>query len=335
MKTILPRKLEPRGEVKIIFPSSALNAKEENQFKKYADYFYRKFPRRVKILRKSYRDPVISHLAAPLAERKAFFLEAVARGNFIIPAVGGTGMVDIIDSLSKKEINFIAKKSPIFCGFSDFSSFSNFIFFKTGLLNFCYVNAWYLFKTDLYNLFFDLIKGKAVKLEYSGKSFRWLENRPEKIIKGSAVGGTFTTLVHLLDRPETLAPKWDNLILFLEDIGVDLEDLHLAINSFKRRGVFQKIKCLVLGELSYSPVPGHLKEFPKKFVQKEKYINRAFVHLIKDELLKRDREGQPLPILKINNFGHDIIKNNLILPIGASVTISPSKKIIFHGPFVR
>lgn len=335
MKTILPKKLEPRGEVKIIFPSSALNAKEENQFKEYADYFYRKFPRRVKILRKSRRDPVISHLAAPLVERKAFFLEAVSRGSFIIPAIGGTGMVDVIDSLSEKEINFIARKKPIFCGFSDFSSFSNFIFFKTGLLNFCYVNAWNLFKTDLHGWFFGLIQGRAVKLEYSGKSFHWLENRPAKAIKGQAIGGTFTTLVHLLDRPETLAPKWDNFILFLEDIGVDLEDLHLAINSFKRRGVFQKIKCLVLGELSYSPVPGHLKEFPQKFAQKEKYINRAFVHLIKDELLKRDQRGRPLPILKINNFGHDIFKNNLILPIGAETVISPSKKIVFRGPFVK
>ncbi|MFH1193366.1 MAG: LD-carboxypeptidase [bacterium] len=335
MKTILPKKLEPRGNVRIIFPSSALVSKEEIQFKKYSDYFYNKFPRRLKILRKSRRDPVVSHLAAPLEERKKLFLKAVSRGNFIIPAIGGTGMVDIIDDLSEKEVNFIAKKRPIFCGFSDFTSFSNFIFFKTGLLNFCYVNAWNLFKTDMHNLFFDLIKGKKDKLEYHKKLFHWLENRPTRVIKGRAIGGTFTTLVHLLDRPETLVKKWDNKILFLEDTKADLEDLHLAINSFKRRKIFQKIKCLVLGELSYSPVPGHLKEFPKKFAQKEKYINKTFVHLIKDELLKRDKQGKPLPILKINNFGHGIVRNNLILPIGAKTTISPSKRIVFYGPFVK
>lgn len=335
MRTILPKKLEPRGRVRIIFPSSALNTKEDNQFKKYSDYFYKKFPRRLKILRKSHRDPVVSHLAAPLAERKKLFLKAVARGNFVIPAIGGTGMVDIIDALSEREVNFIAKKRPIFCGFSDFSSFSNYIFFKTGLLNFCYVNAWNFFRTDLCGPFLDLIQGKTDKLEYKSKLFHWLENRPAKAIKGRAIGGTFTTLVHLLDRPETLVKDWNNLIVFLEDTQVDMEDLHLAINSFKRRKIFQKIKCLVLGELSYSPVPGHLKSFPVKFAQKEKYINRAFVHLIKDELEKRDKQGRPLPILKINNFGHAIFKNNLILPIGAKTTISPSKKIIFHGPFVK
>lgn len=335
MKTLLPKKFEPRGRVRIIFPSSALNTKEDIQFKKYSDYFYKKFPGKLKILRKSHRDPIVSHLAAPLAERKKLFLKAVGRGNFIIPAIGGTGMVDIIDSLSEREINFIAKKRPVFCGFSDFTSFSNYIFFKTGLLNFCYVNAWNFFKTDIYNLFLNLIGGKVTKLGYKSKLFHWLENRPAKAIQGRAIGGTFTTLVHLLDRPETLVKKWDNLILFIEDIEADMEDLHLAINSFKRKKVFQKIKCLVLGELSYTPVPGHLKNFPQKFAQKEKYINKAFVHLIKDELDKRDKQGRPLPILKINNFGHEIFKNNLILPIGAKTTISPSKKITFHGPFVK
>lgn len=335
MQIILPKKLEPRGRVRIIFPSSALNNREENRFKKYVDYFYRKFPKRVKVLRKSRRDPVIGHLAAPLPERKKLFLKAVSRGDLVIPAIGGTGIVDIIDDLAEKEINFIAKKRPVFCGFSDFSSFSNYIFFKKGLLNFCYVNAWNLFRTDISDLFFDLIQGKVDKLEYDSKLFHWLENRPDEIIAGQAVGGTFTTLVHLLDRPETLVKRWDNLIVFLEDTKTDLEDLHLAINSFKRRNIFQKIKCLVLGELSYLPVSGHLSEFPKKFAQKEKYINKAFIHLIKDELAKRDKDGRPLPVLKINNFGHDIFRNNLILPIGAKTTISPSKKIIFHGPFVK
>lgn len=335
MKTILPKKLEHRGKIRIIFPSSALNTKEDSQFKKYSDYFYKRFPRRVKTFRKSRRDPVVSHLAAPLAERKKLFLKAIRRGNFIIPAIGGTGMVDIIDTLTEKEVNFIAKKRPVFCGFSDFTSFSNYIFFKTGLLSFCFVNAWNFFRTNMYNTFIDVITGKKDKLEYKSKLFHWLENRPEKTITGTVIGGTFTTIVHLLDRPETLVKNWSNLLIVIEDTGADLEDLHLAINSFKRRKIFQKIKCLVIGELSYSPVPGHLKNFPKKFAQKEKYINRAFIHLIQDELDKRDKQGRPLPILKINNFGHGVLRNNLIIPIGAKTTISPSKKITFHGPFVK
>ncbi|MFH1759062.1 MAG: LD-carboxypeptidase [Patescibacteria group bacterium] len=327
--------MDPKSKIRIIFPSSAINTKEESQFRKYVDRFYGKFPKQVKVLRKSRRDPVVRHLAAPLKERKDFFLKAITSGDFIIPAIGGTGMVDIIDDLSESEINFIAKKRPVFCGFSDFSGFSNFIFFKKRLLSFCYVNAWNFFKTDRHKHFLNLLQGKSNKLEYHSKLFHWLENRPQKTIKGKAIGGTFTTLVHLLDRPEILVKKWDDYVLFLEDIGVDLEDLHLAINSFKRRKIFQQIKCLVLGELSYSPTPGYLKEFPRKFSQKEKYINRTFIHLIEDELLKRDRWHKPLPILKINNFGHDIFKNNLILPIGAKVSISPGKKIVFYGPFFK
>jgi muramoyltetrapeptide carboxypeptidase LdcA involved in peptidoglycan recycling len=249
--------------------------------------------------------------------------------------VGGTGMGDIIDNFTEKELNFIARKKPVFCGFSDFTGFNNFIYFKRGLVSFCYVNAWNFFKTNMHETYLNLIKGKSEKIEYSNKLFHWLENRPEEKIKGTAVGGTLLTLVNLLDRPETLIENWKNHILFLEDTKADLEDLHLAINSLKRRNVFQEIECLVLGELSYYPVPGHLKEFPKKFAQQEKYINKVFIHLIKDELEKRDKAGRPLPILKINNFGHDIRKNNLILPVGGKVTISPSKKITTLGPFVK
>jgi muramoyltetrapeptide carboxypeptidase LdcA involved in peptidoglycan recycling len=332
---ILPREFEPRGKIRIIFPSSALIGREDHQFKKYVDYFYSKFPHRVKVLRKSRRDPVVSHLAAPLAERKKLFLQAVSEGDLIMPAVGGTGMGDIIDSFTEKELDFIAKKKPIFCGFSDFSGFNNFIYFKRGLVSFCYVNAWNLFKTNIRDKFFDLMEGKLGKIEYVNKLFHWLENRPEEKIEGIAIGGTLLTLVNLLDRPETLIENWKNHILFIEDTKADLEDLHLAINSLKRRNVFQEIECLVLGELGYYPVPGHLRDFPKKFAQQEKYINKVFLHLIEDELEKRDKAKRPLPILKINNFGHDVQKNNLILPVGGRITISPSKKITIHGPFVK
>jgi len=334
-KLILPKKFEKNSKIRIIFPSSALNAYEESRFKKYVDYFYQKFPKRVKILRKSRNHPVIKYLAAPLEERKKFFLEAVKTSQFIIPGLGGTGLSDLIDSFTERELNLIIRKRPILCGFSDFSGLCNFLYFKKRFLSFCYVNAWNFFRTDKYNSFFYIIKGQNSILEYTSKYFHWLENKPNKVIYGKAIGGTFSTIVHVLDRPEKLVKNWNQYILFLEDVEADLEDLHLLINSFKRKGVFKQIKALVLGELSYTPIPGHLRDFPKKFAQKEKFINKVFIHLIKDELEKRDKMKQPLPILKINNFGHEILKNNLILPIGAKTIITPNKKIVFEGPFVK
>jgi len=53
-----------------------------------------------------------------------------------------------------------------------------------------------------------------------------------------------------------------------------------------------------------------------------------------DVIRWRRKQGRPLPILAVSNFGHNIDRNVMAVPIGGYVSISKSRKIIFrmHKP---
>jgi len=44
---------------------------------------------------------------------------------------------------------------------------------------------------------------------------------------------------------------------------------------------------------------------------------------------ERRKRGFPLPILAVSNFGHNIQRNLMAVPIGGKVTISKGRKITF------
>jgi len=49
-----------------------------------------------------------------------------------------------------------------------------------------------------------------------------------------------------------------------------------------------------------------------------------------DVLRERRKQGFPLPILAVSNFGHNITRDLMAVPIGGRVTISKAKKITFR-----
>ena len=62
-------------------------------------------------------------------------------------------------------------------------------------------------------------------------------------------------------------------------------------------------------------------------------VERAlrFVRLFLREVIRERRKaGQPLPILAVNNFGHEIRRNLMAVPIGGHVTISRDKQVAFR-----
>ena len=44
----------------------------------------------------------------------------------------------------------------------------------------------------------------------------------------------------------------------------------------------------------------------------------------------RRKQGYSLPILAVSNFGHNITRDLMAVPIGGRVTISKTKKITFR-----
>jgi len=128
-------------------------------------------------------------------------------------------------------------------------------------------------------------------------------------------------------RSSTAAPppkfSWKCHILFFEDIQVDVKDLHRLLSALRRHNVFAEIKGIVIG--SVSP-PGKNSSSKKPRRDADRFILSYLADVIKE----RRRRGRPLPILTLSNFGPDIRRNLMAVPIGGHVTISRSKRISFR-----
>ena len=56
-----------------------------------------------------------------------------------------------------------------------------------------------------------------------------------------------------------------------------------------------------------------------------------FIRAYLDDVIRsRRKQGYPLPILVASNFGHNITRDLMAVPIGGRVTISRTKKIAFR-----
>ena len=205
-------------------------------------------------------------------------------------------------------------------------------------MTFHFSNACGLFTHDNFKLFFDIISGQQTNFSFQEKNYRWIggAGAPEKPIEGVCIGGNFSTFRDLLDIGEISPRSWDDYILFIEELDMDLEDLHRIVISLDARGIFRKIKALVIGKMNEKKLGGEYRRFNTIFNREpeEKFAN-VFEYLISDVLQKRMEEKNPLYILKVENFGHGVDKNTMILPVGGKTVIHPDKKIEFVGPFVE
>ena len=158
------------------------------------------------------------------------------------------------------------------------------------------------------------------EIAYQGR--RWLTPPPPRRFSGIPIGGNLSTFVNFLNRQTPPKFSWRRHILFIEDIQVDVEDLHRLLAALRRHGVLDKIRGIVIGSLSaYSRNHNYAKN--------QKDALKFVVNYLRDVIRKRRRQGRPLPILAVSNFGHNITRDLIAVPIGGRATISKSKRISF------
>jgi len=262
-------------------------------------------------------DAEIDHVTAPVEARAEVFKQAIRELDLIISVAGGTGAEDLLNKIDRKDLRVIRDRRPLFVGFSDFTFLLNEIYYA------CRVPAIYfpslkVGKGDFRNLL-ALITGEEI--QYQGAA--WLTPPPPRRLSGVPIGGNLSTFVNFLNRVTPPRFSWKRHILFFEDVQVDVEDLHRLLAALRRHNVFAGIKGLVIGSVS----PPGKSLFPKK--QQREAVH--FIHTyLADVIRDRRRQGVPLPILTVNNFGHAVRRNLMAVPIGGHVTISRSKKIVFR-----
>jgi len=263
------------------------------------------------------RDELISHVTASAEERSKEFKAAIREFDMIASVAGGTGAEDLVLSIDKSDIEVIKSRKPLFIGFSDFTFLLNEIYFK------CHIPS-ILFPS------LRLTRGKSQKLlslvsgdDVPSRGSFWLSPPPARRISGIPIGGNFTTFVNCLNRENPPKVNWRKHILFIEDVQIDVEDLHRLLAALRRHKVIKRIRGLVIGSLCEQKAGPQGRIFQKKAL--------SFTQAYLAEILRgRQKKGSPLPILVSSNFGHNITRNLPAIPIGGYVSIAKSKKMIFR-----
>jgi muramoyltetrapeptide carboxypeptidase LdcA involved in peptidoglycan recycling len=264
-------------------------------------------------------DEAIDHVTAPAEERLAFFREVIRDSDLILSVAGGTGAEDLALKIDRKDYAVIRKRRPLFIGFSDFTFLLSEIYYRTRV-------------PLIYFPSLKMGRGNSRKIlallggeEISYQGSRWLTPPPTRSFSGVPIGGNLTTFMNFLNRQEPPRFSWARHILFIEDVNIDVEDLHRLMAALRRHQVLDKIKGLVVGSLyAYGPHPGYRKN--------QKDALRFIQTYLADVIRSRRRRGDPLPILAVSNFGHNIVRNLMAVPIGGRARIFRSKKIVFRLP---
>ena len=332
---ILPKKIIQESKINFVHTSSPIAKGDMIFFNKFVKTLKADYPN-IKIydVERTGLDP--RYLAASENERLRKFRRATKKVNWLAPIYGGSGCADIIRYLDDDDLASIRRNRPVVNGFSDTTFLINYLYFKLKLITFHYSNACGLGLHKNSKQFFEIITGKKKKYSYYNKNYHWLnpnEGMEEKI-EGIAIGGNLSVFRELLDICDIRPRSWENYILFIEDIDIDLEDLHRIIIALDERNIFMHIKALVIGRMNEKAFSQSWDKLNSIFGRKDK-SEHIFEYLISAIIEERIEERDPLYILRVNNLGHGIEDNPMIIPIGAKTIIHPDGKIEFIGPFVE
>lgn len=172
----------------------------------------------------------------------------------IIALRGGAGSSRILDKLDYTTI----KKNPkIFIGYSDITALHLAIYKKAGLVTYhgpVAVSTWNPFAyTHLKKLLFEREAMLYENPSGKGEELAQTTNRIRTITQGTArgelLGGNLSVLTSLMGT-EYFPEKWDNKILYLEDIGEKIYAVDRMMSQLKLGGVLDQLNGFVFGKCS-------------------------------------------------------------------------------------
>ena len=132
MKAIMPPKLKPGDEIRVIAPSTSLTIIHEDQ-RKLANRQWQEIGLHITISpyadeKNRFNSTSIEHRLSDLHDA---FRDPHVKG--ILTAIGGYNANQLLDEL---DYDLIAANPKVLCGFSDITALSNAIFAKTGLVTY-------------------------------------------------------------------------------------------------------------------------------------------------------------------------------------------------------
>jgi muramoyltetrapeptide carboxypeptidase len=123
---------------------------------------------------------------------------------------------------------------------------------------------------------------------------------------GRLLGGNLTVLSHLWGT--RYAPKLDDSILFLEDVGEPAYRLDRALTQLRLAGAFRKLRGVALGDFTVAP----RKHFPP---------DRSF-----DAIVEENFASLGIPVVRSLPAGH--VDGKWTLPLGGRARLNTSTRTL-------
>lgn len=224
---------------------------------------------------------------------------------------GGYSSIKLLPQI---DWSLIEKNPKVVIGYSDITVLLNVIQEKTGLITFHgpFVETLQQEsrggKYTVKNLKNAITKGEAGQLQ----SFtEWKVLRPGKA-EGYLAGGNLDSILSLMGTP--YEPKWDNKILFIEEVEETVESIDNYLWRLRIAKVFKKIEGLIIGKFT-NIVPIEEETDGWANIDKPPVI---------EEIILEATEGFNFPVIYGVDFGHDV--PSLTIPIGAKALLDcPAK----------
>ena len=214
--------------------------------------------------------------------------------NAIMSLKGGFNSNSVYEYL---DLNTIKSNNKIICGYSDSTSYINYIHEKTDNIGFIGPNFKSLNAPDTnYYLLDEMLKrleNNYYDLATDDSEFRLIK---EGQAVGELVGGNLSLTTGLIDEID-----FTNKILFLEEFSFESPSAMVSnyLYRLRQKGVFNKVSGIWLGNY-----------------EGDVAIEKILMDTIEDMNLN-------IPIIKSDNFGH--IERKITIPLGVKAEIKDGK----------
>ncbi len=222
----------------------------------------------------------------------------------ILAMRGGYGCMRLVEQL---DMDLIRQHPKLLIGFSDISVLLNAITRATGLVTLHGPVLTTLPRCDRETIhsFFEALSGRQ-QPEIRPRNLEVLKGG---VAFGRLAGGNLTCLAHLLATP--FEPAWNNVLLFLEDVGESAYRLDRIFTQLKLAGRLDNLAGLILGSFS-----ANLSEDLCETADDEQVWQRIL------ELL----DNKKIPVWGNFPIGHG--PDNQVLPLGVAAELDSGAGVL-------
>jgi len=296
---IVPRQLDDKSRIKVVLPSSSLQA--TLGFRRAYLRGYRLLQQHFEVEGSSYWQSEHLCMAASDEERAAELNEGFRSGkwNALIAGRGGYGCLRMLPAV---DFEMIKLRPKFLIGFSDLTILQLALYCKIGLVSLSGPMVTTL-NADTIQRLLPLLLGDSAGIDLiPPANKKHIEVVQPGKVEGVLLGGNLCSMIHLIGTG--YMPRLDNTILFVEDVNETVDAIDRYLHHLKLAGLLYKVAGVVIGDLSLRS-------------------SHVFASRSKRQQLLRQRLApifrKEIPIIAGVEYGH--LNRSITIPLGVRATL--------------